>query len=105
MQSLPFKLVLPYAILALRSLRETRTSLPSPIVPAFVSNNQLSALDFFQAVMYSSKLFLVSIAALVALFVHSPTAVSAAAVEGRAPALCHVGQPNQAQQDDAARVI
>ncbi|KAJ7215643.1 hypothetical protein C8J57DRAFT_1255480 [Mycena rebaudengoi] len=42
--------------------------------------------------MYSSKLFLVSIAALVALFVHSPTAVSAAAVEDRAPPLCPAGQ-------------
>ncbi|KAJ7225153.1 hypothetical protein C8J57DRAFT_1252842 [Mycena rebaudengoi] len=42
--------------------------------------------------MYSSKLFLVSIAALVALFVHSPTAVSAAAVEDRALPLCPAGQ-------------
>ncbi|KAJ7246748.1 hypothetical protein C8J57DRAFT_1241387 [Mycena rebaudengoi] len=42
--------------------------------------------------MYSSKLFPVSIAALVALFVHSPTAVSAAAVEDRAPPLCPAGQ-------------
>ncbi|KAJ7261567.1 hypothetical protein C8J57DRAFT_1514082 [Mycena rebaudengoi] len=57
------------------SLRETRTFQP---------------LDFSQALMYSSKLFPVSIAALVALFVHSPTAVSAAAVEDRAPPLCHV---------------
>ncbi|KAJ7858413.1 hypothetical protein B0H14DRAFT_3447326 [Mycena olivaceomarginata] len=51
--------------------------------------------------MYSSKLFLVSVAALVALFVHSPATVSAAAVEGRAPALCHVGKPNQILRYDA----
>ncbi|KAJ7093703.1 hypothetical protein C8R44DRAFT_749755 [Mycena epipterygia] len=63
--------------------------------------------------MYSSKLLLVSVAALLALFAHSPTACVRNGPKSRgqstwgrnavAPALCHVGEPNQAQQDNVAQ--